>query len=214
MTPIRFGACLAIGLCILGVRTADEILSETDCLATVDAFHQRRFPNLMNGADVGRKKDYHLDDFIFFLHVPRTAGRSFWSCFLYRAYPASQKCVKSYDSLRLELSRPDCRLLASHDDYSITDFLPENFKVITQARDPVDRVISAYEFTAVVAARDLSPNATKTQEANDKVKTRDVWPWLYLIQLFDRYTERVVTLFYKKQSAFKQGTSPLCGGRG
>ena len=211
MTPIRFGACLAIGLCILlGGGAADEILSETDCLATVNAFHQRRFPNLMDNVDTERKKDYHLEDFLFFLHVPRTAGRSFWSCFLYRAYPASQKCVKSYDSLRLELSRPDCRLLASHDDYSITDFLPENFKVITQARDPVDRVISAYEFTAIVAARDLNPNATKPQEEDkEKVKTRDVWPWLYLVQLFDRYTERVIGLFYKKQTAFKQGTSPF-----
>ena len=193
----------AIALNIVLVQAA---LSEEACSALVDRFLDKRLPHLKNKGDDGQGvRDYDPEeDFIFFLHVPRTAGRSFWSCFLYIAYPPSKKCAKSYDSLRLELSRPDCKLLASHDDYSITDYLPDGFHVVTQARDPVDRVISAYEFAALVAARDFNPNITKAAERAVKVKTRDVWPWMYLIQLFDRYIERSMAQLFRRNLMFKQ----------
>jgi len=60
------------------------------------------------------------DAFIFFLHVPRTAGKTYASCFLRAALPASQRCSPSYDLLRLNVSQEGCRYLVSHDDYSLT----------------------------------------------------------------------------------------------
>jgi hypothetical protein len=69
-----------------------------------------------------------------------------------------RRCPKSYDVLRINDSMTSCGLLSSHDDYSVVDLLPEEAAIITQLRDPVDRVISAYEFAAEVrsaAARQL-----------------------------------------------------------
>jgi protein-tyrosine sulfotransferase len=60
------------------------------------------------------------DAFIFFLHVPRTAGKTYATCFLRAALPASQRCSPSYDLLRLNVSQEGCRYLVSHDDYSVT----------------------------------------------------------------------------------------------
>lgn len=58
---------------------------------------------------------------LFFLHVPRTAGKCYFTCFLKSAMPPSQRCAKAYDWLRYNVSQPGCRLLTSHDDFSITD---------------------------------------------------------------------------------------------
>lgn len=197
----RIGSLLAALFVSFFVRCWSEPTSD-NCVDLVTAFLDRRFPSL-NATD-SIPSDFNKDSFVFFLHVPRTAGRTFWSCFLFRAFPPSKRCVKSYDLLRLGLSRPDCKLLASHDDYSITDFLPDGYKVITQARYPVDRVISAYEFSILSTAREFSPNMTKTKDSPDKVKTRDVWPWIFLIQLFDRYTEASVSRLFSRYKEYKQ----------
>ncbi len=64
------------------------------------------------------------DAFIFFLHVPRTAGKTYATCFLRAALPPSQRCSPSYDLLRLNVSQEGCRYLVSHDDYSLTSVSP------------------------------------------------------------------------------------------
>lgn len=197
----RIEVLLAAVFVSLFVHCLSEATSD-NCVDLVTAFLDRRFPTL-NATD-WTPSDFDGDNFVFFLHVPRTAGRTFWSCFLFRAFPPSKRCVKSYDLLRLGLSRPDCKLLASHDDYSITDFLPDGYRVITQARYPVDRVISAYEFSILSTAREFSPNMTKTKDSSEKVKTRDVWPWIFLIQLFDRYTEASVSRLFSRYKEYKQ----------
>lgn len=71
---------------------------------------------------------------LFFLHLPRTAGRTYHSCFLKTATPPSRRCEKSYDVLRLNASIPSCGLLSSHDDMSISKNLPEDTAYITQLR--------------------------------------------------------------------------------
>eukprot|EP00210_Caulerpa_lentillifera_P003876 g3703.t1 len=177
--------------------------NDDNCSQLVSAFLDRRFPPSLHES-IEKTSNYTGDNFVFFLHVPRTAGRTFWSCFLFRAFPPSKRCAKSYDLLRLGLSRPDCQLLASHDDYSITDFLPPGFQVITQARYPVDRVISAYEFTVLSTAREFTPNMTKPPDSSEKVKTRDVWPWIYLIQLFDRFTEASVVRLFTRYKEYQK----------
>jgi hypothetical protein len=60
------------------------------------------------------------DAFIFFMHIPRTAGKTYDQCFLRAAVPPTKRCASSYDLLRLNVSQDSCRYLVSHNDYSIT----------------------------------------------------------------------------------------------
>ncbi|KAL3153929.1 hypothetical protein ABBQ32_013491 [Trebouxia sp. C0010 RCD-2024] len=121
---------------------------------------------------------------LYFLHIPRTAGRTFGVCFLKQAWAPSRRCKKSYDVLRLNTSVPGCGLLSSHDDYSVLQHLPTDAAIATQLRDPVDRVLSMYEFAVEVAARQLHPNTT--QPDPNKMDTRKVWPWSILIPFMEQ----------------------------
>jgi hypothetical protein len=59
-------------------------------------------------------------DLLFFIHVPRTAGKTYASCFMKAAHPPSKRCAVSYDELRYNISSKGCALLISHEDYSAT----------------------------------------------------------------------------------------------
>jgi len=81
---------------------------------------------------------------------PRTAGRTFHTCLLKQGVPPAKRCPKSYDHLRIDVELPDCKLLSSHDDFSVVQQLPRGTAVVTQLRDPVERFLSAYEFAVEV----------------------------------------------------------------
>lgn len=123
------------------------------------------------------------ENLVYFLHIPRTAGRTFHSCLLRLGTPGRRRCPKAYDHLRIDFALPQCHLLSSHDDFSVVEQLPANTAVVTQLRDPVDRLLSAYEFAIEVAARQLrrSKNYVKPK---GRVVTDDVWPWSYLVPFF------------------------------
>ncbi|XP_047093263.1 protein-tyrosine sulfotransferase-like [Lolium rigidum] len=132
----------------------------------------------------------NLKDLLFFLHIPRTGGRAYFHCFLKKLYTTAQECPRSYDKLRFDPSHPDCKLVVSHDDYSLTSKLPkERTSVVTILRNPVDRVFSTYEFSVEVAARFLvHPNLTSAKSMTTRllkktrgVSTLDIWPWKYLV---------------------------------
>jgi hypothetical protein len=137
------------------------------------------------------KEDRHtLRDLLFFLHVPRTGGRTYFHCFLKKLYSSSLECPRSYDKLRFDPSKPKCRLLVTHDDYSMMSKLPsQGTSVVTILRNPVDRVFSTYEFSVEVAARFLvHPNLTSATQMAGRlraktkgVSTLDIWPWKYLV---------------------------------
>ncbi|XP_052311953.1 protein-tyrosine sulfotransferase isoform X4 [Populus trichocarpa] len=137
------------------------------------------------------KEDKHtLRDLLFFLHVPRTGGRTYFHCFLKRLYANAQECPRSYDKLRFDPRKQECRLLATHDDYSMMSKLPkEKTSVVTILRNPVDRIFSTYEFSIEVAARFLvHPNLTSATKMVGRlrpgatgVSTLDIWPWKYLV---------------------------------
>ncbi|KAK9168797.1 hypothetical protein Syun_000937 [Stephania yunnanensis] len=100
------------------------------------------------------------------------------------------ECPRSYDKLRFDPSKPNCRLMSTHDDYSIMSRLPrEKTSVVTVLRSPVDRVFSSYEFSVEVAARFLvHPNLTsvtkmarRVRRKSNAVSTLDIWPWKYLV---------------------------------
>ncbi|KAK9280532.1 hypothetical protein L1049_014224 [Liquidambar formosana] len=137
------------------------------------------------------KEDKHtLRDMLFFLHVPRTGGRTYFHCFLKKLYSSTLECPRSYDKLRFDPSKTNCRLLVTHDDYSMMTKLPqEKTSVVTILRNPVDRVFSTYEFSVEVAARFLvHPNLTsatrmtgRLRSKTNGISTLDIWPWKYLV---------------------------------
>ncbi|EOY34382.1 Tyrosylprotein sulfotransferase isoform 1 [Theobroma cacao] len=160
------------------------------------------------------KEDKHtLNDLLFFLHVPRTGGRTYFHCFLKKLYSNSLECPRSYDKLRFDPSKAKCRLLTTHDDYSITSKLPrDRTSVVTILRNPVDRVFSTYEFSVEVAARFLvHPNLTSATQMTGRlrsktngVSTLDIWPWKYLVpwmreDLFARFYPFLGTHFSRHQ---------------
>ncbi|KAL9171229.1 hypothetical protein ABFS82_04G195200 [Erythranthe guttata] len=144
-----------------------------------------------SSADHKVQEDKHsLRDLLFFLHVPRTGGRTYFHCFLKKLYSNTQECPRSYDKLRFDPRKANCRLLSTHDDYSMMSKLPkEKTSVVTILRNPIDRVFSTYEFSVEVAARflihpNLSSVAKMAQRARRKtsaVSTLDIWPWKYLV---------------------------------
>ncbi|KAF5843318.1 hypothetical protein DUNSADRAFT_17895 [Dunaliella salina] len=117
---------------------------------------------------------------LYFLHVPRTAGRTFHGCFLKLGTQPHKRCPKGYDHLRMDMSAPGCAMLSTHDDFSIVSLLPSDVAVLTHLRDPVDRVLSAYEFAVEVGSRHASRPANVRKAAN-KIATDEVWPWSSLV---------------------------------
>ncbi|KAF8116231.1 hypothetical protein N665_0020s0083 [Sinapis alba] len=147
-------------------------------------------------ADTSTSREEHpnkdkrsLQDLLFFLHVPRTGGRTYFHCFLRKLYDNAQECPRSYDKLHFDPRKQKCKLLATHDDYSLMSKLPrERTSVMTIVRDPVARVLSTYEFSVEVAARFLvHPNLTSATRMsgrirkNNVISTLDIWPWKYLV---------------------------------
>lgn len=87
-------------------------------------------------------------------------------------------------------SKPNCRLLVTHDDYSVTLKLPkQKTSVVTILRSPLDRIFSTYEFSVEVAARFLvHPSLKSVMQMSNRlrpktkgVSTLDIWPWKYLV---------------------------------
>ncbi|KAG0484537.1 hypothetical protein HPP92_008439 [Vanilla planifolia] len=145
-----------------------------------------------------------LKDLLFFLHIPRTGGRTYFHCFLKKLYVKSDECPHSYDKLHFDPREPKCRLLVTHDDYSLMSKLPEDkTSVVTILRNPADRIFSTYEFAVEVAARFLvHPNLTSAIQMSRRiaskspgVSTLNIWPWKYLVpwmreDLFNRRDAR------------------------
>lgn len=163
---------LAICILLVGCRTA--LALDGDCQALSDQYldkhHKEASPH--TGTNM-----------VYFLHVPRTAGRTLHSCFLKTGTPPKDRCPKAYDHLRINVTVPQCRLLSSHDDFSVVSMLAEDVAVLTHLRDPVDRVLSAYEFAVEVSARMLN-RPRNFKKRGDKIATEDVWPWSYLVPFF------------------------------
>ena len=142
-------------------------------------------------------------DLLFFLHIPRTAGRTFHFCYLKLTTPEANRCAKSYDALRVNMDDPNCQLLATHDDYSLVERLKQQPRVVTMFRDPVARFLSSYEFAVEVSVRSFGEEVTN--KGNSRVSTRDVWPWQYLVRHVDRdlrrYKDRVEATGWKDSIA-------------
>ena len=163
-------------LCGLAPGALARAPDEGACAAHMQAWTEaqtRRFP-----AD--RPQDPRR--MLYFLHVPRTAGRTTHNCFLMPMTPPSRRCAKSYDGIKYNISVPDCGLLSSHDDHSAMLQLPDFAAIYTSIRNPVSRVLSAYEFAVEIASREAVKviDRTAPDPAQGRVATKNVWPWSYL----------------------------------
>ncbi|CAN1171883.1 Protein-tyrosine sulfotransferase [Linum perenne] len=136
------------------------------------------------------KEDKHtLRDLLFFLHVPRTGGRAYFHCFLKKLYSIGDECPRSYDILRFDPRKQRCRLMVTHDDYSMMSKLPEErTSMVTILRNPVDRVFSTYEFSIEVAARfmvhsnlTMAVRKPPRSKKNGMISTLNIWPWKFLV---------------------------------
>ncbi|KAG7596243.1 Protein-tyrosine sulfotransferase [Arabidopsis thaliana] len=177
---------LALGLLLLS--------SVIGSFAELDFGHCERL--VKKWADSSSSREEHINkdkrslkDLLFFLHVPRTGGRTYFHCFLRKLYDSSEECPRSYDKLHFNPRKEKCKLLATHDDYSLMAKLPrERTSVMTIVRDPIARVLSTYEFSVEVAARFLvHPNLTSASRMSSRIRksnvisTLDIWPWKYLV---------------------------------
>jgi hypothetical protein len=131
---------------------------------------------------------YTGSNMLFFLHIPRTAGGTL-NCLLRAAVAPQSRCSAAYKTLPDASKLEKCTFVASHDDFSAMQRLPPGAAVITELRDPVDRVLSAYEFAIEQAAQRI--NRTKQQHPSEHLSealamslTEDVWPWSYLVPFF------------------------------
>ncbi|VAI82554.1 unnamed protein product [Triticum turgidum subsp. durum] len=184
--PLGLG--LALALLLAMSATVLPLASSADDYARCEGAVKGWADSVGEGDNGGDK--LNLKDLLFFLHIPRTGGRTYFHCFLKKLYTNAQECPRSYDKLRFDPSHPDCTLVVSHDDYSLTSKLPrERTSVVTILRNPVDRVFSTYEFSVEVAARFLvHPNLTSAKTMTSRVLTKsravstlDIWPWKYLV---------------------------------
>ncbi|KAL3694622.1 hypothetical protein R1sor_008273 [Riccia sorocarpa] len=148
-----------------------------------------------------RQQKQNLQDLLYFMHIPRTGGRTFYECFLKGLFEPSERCQISYayDRLRLDTSRSGCRLVSAHDDYSLMAKLPQGKSACaTNLRDPLSRVLSTYEFSAALATvslKFLKPrfNPRHPSSAHTDVdfrmrisSTPYVWPWNYLVEFVQK----------------------------
>lgn len=187
----------AASLCIFFFILASGKALDSSRSACESAVKQWAAEQLEEEAQLGSSDTKQLTELLYFLHVPRTGGRTFYQCLLRNLYPNEQRCHRSYDKLRFDPRHPDCKLLTTHDDYSILTKLPrETTSVVTNLRHPLDRVFSTYEFSVEVAARFLvatgnqsaaggRPGASRRSvlaaAAAAPVSTLDIWPWKYLV---------------------------------
>ena len=166
LAPVVWAVALVLA-CLLGLSAGD------DCPAQVMAFLEAQDAALPPPREPAAW---------YFMHVPRTAGKTLHQCLLKTAVPPSARCAKGYDEPRLRLNNPSCRLFSSHDDYSLLRDLA-CMQPLTVIRDPVERVLSAYEFSVTQAAMGLGAAGDEQlpQDHHLQVETTKVWPWSQLI---------------------------------
>ena len=102
---------------------------------------------------------------LVFLHIPRSGGRVVHKCLLQFAHEPAERCPEQYakggdaeagDAGAANATDNACVYVSSRQDLSLLHDLPATTAVFTQLRDPVDRVVSAYEYAIEVAAQKIA----------------------------------------------------------
>jgi hypothetical protein len=104
---------------------------------------------------------------IFFLHTPKTAGRTLID-YLRGVYGPEQSYFVSglYDLVRFSVLPPDnvrdLRLISGHFNFGFHEPLFSDFTYFTLLREPIDRIVSFYYY------RKRSPQESDYREINEK----------------------------------------------
>jgi len=111
---ILLACLLSLAVCVNGhAIDMEEAFKLDSCPGLISSF-AKKYSKI--------KVDSHAKDaFVFFLHVPRTAGKTYSTCFLGPSFKPSERCMPGYDYFRYPNSQEGCRYMVSHDDLSVLD---------------------------------------------------------------------------------------------
>ena len=215
MLHLRVACALAVALAALAA-VSPCVAHDGDCQQLLETF-----PDFAEGRLAPRPGEQNEGarvepDFYFFLHIPRSAGRTLNFCLMKAVFHPKDRCFSSYgegsqhddeeggpgvvdpatrtveiDRGPLDALGHPCRFAGTHDDLSVLQSVRKapgrsnsNMAVFTQLRDPVDRALSAYEFTVRTASRYFHRTPDQNSRKNpNKTATNDVWPWIDLIPI-------------------------------
>lgn len=109
-------------------------ISESEEEAQVTMSEDKKSPEVVSGQ-------------LLFIHIPKTGGTSL-NEMLAEAVLGTKQFVHYNSTAYLvkDLKRRDCPLVMGHVHYDSHKILSKNCKIFTFLRDPVDRVISSFEF--------------------------------------------------------------------
>lgn len=188
--------CRALGL---DAEALDETAFEEGCASLASSWvsQQRDFARLRSLAP--------KLNVTFHLHVPRTAGRQLTLCLMGPSF-AAKGCMRQYNRDWVDWT---CPCVATHADFRAIDgvSLQGQPAIMMNMRDPVQRVLSAYEFAIEVSARKLGTDIKPREELNIN-STRNVWPWKYLVPYIDGELNRKDRL---RRWRYRNGYQPSKG---
>jgi hypothetical protein len=94
------GLALALALLVVSVNLLQVASSDGDharCEGVVKGWAAS-----VAGSEGKDGDKLSLRDLLFFLHIPRTGGRTYFHCFLKKLYTNAEECPRSYDKLRFD----------------------------------------------------------------------------------------------------------------
>lgn len=164
---------LLLATFILGCLAAAK--EELDCRSLLNEFNDH-----FNRQQL--QSSYNAQDLLFVLRTPETHAEQLESCLIRPGVVGTKRCP-SFNAEQIDNNiakrLKGCNVLSSVDDLSVIDSLDANVAVAAQLRDPVERVVSAYEVAVEVAAQKLEAAAAKNPfEAMHKQHHYEkVFPW-------------------------------------
>jgi len=109
-------ACIAIVIFLYSVQSHASSLAQS-CSKIVSDFEVKYGKVPVSPVNKAAGKE----SFVFFLHVPRTAGKTYSTCFIAPSMKPSERCLPGYDRYRYKQSVDGCKYYVSHDDLSFVD---------------------------------------------------------------------------------------------
>lgn len=120
-------------------------------------------------------------DLLYVLRTPNTYARELDTCLIRFGVPGTQRCPSFGEQIEDGVFRKlkGCSVLSSSDDLSVLQKLSlGSTAVAAELRDPVERLVEAYELAVEVALQKLDADRAKSPfEAMQKQHPSDVWPW-------------------------------------
>lgn len=131
------------------------------------------------------------DEQIFFLHIPKTAGISFRKIIESQFNPKEIYFGPREYFLEIvqELTLPDFRLIGGHLVFSDGQLLPSKVVYITLFREPVERLISQYEYLRQLGESNPMPKLNSRAEIIREAMRLNFEDWV--LQFTDNYITRI-----------------------